>query len=162
MKKTPLKRKTPLRAKKGFTRTKTKKTTKKRTRAKNTSLRVLKNRLWAECKRIIRERYLDHNGNWHCFTCDALLDEPKKAQTGHFIPSSVCSTEMRYDLDNLRVQCYRCNINLSGNWIEYEKRLNREKGDGFTEKLKQRNESTKGLQYDRIWYETYINNYKEL
>lgn len=131
-------------------------------RKKAPSIRLLKNKLWNECKRIVRERYIDQNGNWHCYTCDALLDEPKKAQTGHFIPSSICSVEMRYDLDNLRVQCYRCNINLSGNWPEYEKRLNIEKGDGFTDKLKERNESTKGLSYRSDWYEIYINNYKQI
>lgn len=125
-------------------------------------MRLLKQKLWNECKRIIRERYLRHDGTWNCFTCGAHLDIPAKAQTGHFIPSSVCSVEMRYDLDNLRVQCYRCNINLSGNWIEFEKRLNAEKGEGFTDKLKARNESTKGLQYDQLWYEMYLANYKEL
>lgn len=125
-------------------------------------MRVLKDRLWAECKRIVRSRYIRSGGTFRCFTCDALLDEPKKAQTGHFIPSSVCSAAMRYDLDNLRVQCYRCNINLSGNWVEYEKQLNEEMGDGFTDQLKQRNEDTKGAQYDRLWYEARIEEYKQI
>lgn len=99
---------------------------------------------------------------WNCYTCDSLLDEPQKAQTGHFIPSSICSTEVRYDLDNLRVQCYRCNINLSGNWPEYEKRLKKEKGEDFPERLKERNESTKGFSYRQGWYEMYIKNYQQI
>lgn len=115
-------------------------------------MRLLKSKLWGECKRIIRERYGNGNGTYTCYTCDAHLDRPAKAQTGHFIPSSVCSAHMRYHLDNLRVQCYRCNINLSGNWVEYEKRLEREMGAGFVERLKQENEDTKGKQYDRLWY----------
>lgn len=155
MKRTPLKRKTPLRAKK---RPVVKRKPKKRTK----SLSLLKKRLWAECKRIIRLRYQKHNGTWDCFTCGANLDEPKKAQTGHFIPSSVCSTEMRYDLDNLRIQDYRCNINFSGNWPEYEKRLNQEMGEGFTDRLKKRNEETKGKQYDSIWYQNKIEEYKKI
>lgn len=122
----------------------------------------LKKKLWEECKRITRLRYQNHDGTWSCYTCGARLEQPSQAQTGHFIPSSVCSTEMRYDLGNLRVQCYRCNINLSGNWIEYEKRLNQEMGDGYTEKLKQRNETTKGLMYRADWYLVYINNYKQI
>jgi hypothetical protein len=69
---------------------------------------------------------------------------------------------MRYDLDNLRIQCFRCNINLSGNWVEYEKNLKKEKGEQFPEKLKLRNESTKGLSYRSDWYEQYINNYKNI
>ena len=138
----------------------TKKRPKKATKTKKPKITLLKKKLWAECKRIVRERYLLHIGGWDCYTCGNYLDEPVKAQTGHFIPSSVCSTEMRYDLNNLRVQCYRCNINLSGNWIEYEKHLNKEMGEGFTEKLKARNESTKGQKYDAEWYKMYIENYK--
>ena len=122
----------------------------------------LKKQLWEECKRIIRLRYQKHTGGWDCYTCGNHLDAPAKAQTGHFIPSSVCSTEMRYDLGNLRVQCYRCNINLSGNWIEYEKRLRKEMGEDYPEKLKARNESTKGQMYREDWYEMYLKNYKEI
>lgn len=122
----------------------------------------LKKQLWEECKRIVRLRYQKHTGGWDCYTCGNHLDAPAKAQTGHFIPSSVCSTEMRYDLGNLRIQCYRCNINLSGNWIEYEKRLRKEMGEDYPEKLKARNESTKGLMYREDWYEMYLKNYKEI
>jgi hypothetical protein len=122
----------------------------------------LKAKLWEECKRIIRLRYLKHDGTWDCFTCGNRLDIPAKAQTGHFIPSSVCSTEMRYNLNNLRIQCYRCNINLSGNWIEYEKNLRKEMGKDFPEKLKAKNESTKGKMYREDWFEMYIKNYKEI
>lgn len=142
-------------------RAKHKKTT-RTTKKKKPSLRILKNKLWAECKRIVRLRYQRHDGNWNCYTCDQLIDALTKAQTGHFIPSSVCSTEMRYDLDNLRIQDYRCNINLSGNWIEYEKRLNEEMGEGFTDKLKQRNEQTKGEMYRADWYEAKIAEYKQI
>jgi hypothetical protein len=161
MKRTPLKRKTALKAKSGIS---SRKVTKKRSTSgnKSKSIRLLKKKLWNECKRIVRLRYQKHNGGWDCFTCGAHLDIPAKAQTGHFIPSSVCSTEMRYDLGNLRVQCYRCNINLSGNWIEYEKRLNKEMGEGYTEKLKARNESTKNGSYRADWYEMYIKNYKQI
>lgn len=163
MKKTSLKRKTPLK-RSGFKPklASKKKKAKKRTKSRKPSMRLLKSKLWAECKRIVRERYSHHNGGWYCYTCDSYLDEPRKAQTGHFIPSSICSVEMRYDLDNLRVQCYRCNINLSGNWPEFEKRLNAEMGEGFTDKLKARNESTKGQQYDSEWYKMYIENYKQI
>lgn len=131
-------------------------------RRKKSELQKLKDKLWEECKRVTRKRYQDHNGSWKCYTCGAVLDEPRKAQTGHYIPSSVCSTEMRYDLDNLRIQCYQCNINKSGNWPAYEKHLKKEMGEDFPDKLKARNESTKGLMYREDWYQMYIDNYKEL
>jgi hypothetical protein len=90
------------------------------------------------------------------------LTEAKSCQTGHYIPSSVCSTELRYDLGNLRIQCYNCNINKSGNWIEYEKRVREEMGHDYPEKLKARNESTKGQSYREDWYEMYLANYKNI
>lgn len=172
MKRTPLKRGTKTMKRSGF-KVKTAlgikkratgqidgKKTHPRIKKKPIKLSLLKNKLWEECKRIIRLRYIRPDGTWKCYTCDARLDIPSKAQTGHFIPSSVCSTEMRYDLGNLRVQCYRCNINMSGNWIEYEKRLNLEMGAEYTQTLKSRNESTKGLMYREDWYRMYIENYK--
>lgn len=154
-----MKRKTPLRAKKGLKRTGFKVVkTKPARRQKQPSMRLLKNKLWAECKRIIRARFSNSDGTFTCYTCGKHLDVPAKAQTGHFIPSSVCSVEMRYSLDNLRIQCYRCNINLSGNWIEYEKRLQRDGVD--TDQLKQQNEQWKNLQYDSLWYQNKIDEYK--
>ena len=160
MRKTPLARGTKQLARTGFKR---KKSPSKRVKKKKApSLRLLKNKLWAECKRIVRLRYQQPHNTWRCYTCDNHLDAPVKAQTGHFIPSSVCSTEIRYDLDNLRVQCYRCNINLSGNWIEYEKRLNKEKGKDFTKQLKERNESTKNQMYRADWYTNKIEEYKQI
>ena len=156
MKRTPLKRKTPLRAKKGFNRPKTRVKPKKRpTRAKQPSVRLLKKKLWNECKRIIRARH----GNT-CYTCYAQGLEGSNWQTGHFLPSSICSVEMRYSLGNLRPQCMRCNIHLSGNWIEYEKHL---KADGIdTDELKKENEETKNKQYDRLWYEDKIAEYQQI
>lgn len=117
---------------------------------------LLKKKLWEECKRIIRERY-----NPYCYTCGAYL-EGSARQTGHFIPSSVCSVEMRYSLDNLRIQCYRCNINLSGNWPAYEKHLKEEKGPDFPDALKAKNEQTKGRMYDVLWYQQKLDEYRQL
>ncbi len=172
MKRTPLSRGSKSLTRSGFKRkgtntaVRTKKSTLVPKRAKKRAVKrpisKLKKKLWEECKRVTRLRYVKYDGTWDCYTCGQHIMSPSGAQTGHFIPSSVCSTEMRYDLDNLRVQCYRCNINLSGNWIEYEKHLNKEKGEGFTDKLKQRNESTKNLSYREDWYEMYIKNYQQI
>ena len=151
MKRTPLRSKTTLKGQKS-----------PRKRRKRSELQKAKDRLWEECKRITRLRYVKHDGTWDCFSCGKNIDEPAKAQTGHFIPSSTCSVELRYDLQNLRVQCYNCNINKSGNWVEYEKHLKTEMGENFPQKLKDRNETTKGLSYRIDWYEMYIKNYKEI
>lgn len=162
MKRTPLKRKTPLKAKTGLRRRATKKsttTTKTKKKAvrkpKKPSIRQLKDKLWKECKRIVRATH----GNT-CYTCGAKQLEGSNWQTGHFIPSSVCSVHMRYHLSNLRPQCMRCNIHLSGNWIEYEKHLLKDGID--TAALKQENEDTKNEMYRHDWYEAKIAQYKKL
>lgn len=114
----------------------------------------LKAKLWELCKQLTRKHY-----GFNCYTCGQNCEAP---HTGHFISSSVCSAELRYALDNLRPQCYRCNIHLSGNWLAYEQRLESDKGKEWVETLKKRNQETKGKQYDSIWYEQKIKEYQEL
>lgn len=80
--------------------------------------------------------------------------------TGHFISKSVCSAEMAYSIDNLRPQCYRCNIHLSGNWPSFETHLKRDGID--VEALKRRNEATKGQMYRLNWYNALIEEYEAI
>lgn len=70
--------------------------------------------------------------------------------------------DLRYELGNLRPQCYHCNINLSGNWPAYEKALKKEMDADYPDFLKRKNEETKALQYDRLYYEGKIAEYEEL
>lgn len=126
-------------------------------RRSTTSLARLKRKLWELCREITRESY----GNT-CFTCERTGLYGGNYQTGHFITSSTCSTEIRYSLDNLRVQCYHCNINLSGNWTAFERNLVRDHGREWVDDLKRRNEETKGLKYDSLWYEAKIKEYEKL
>ena len=146
MKRTALKRRTPLRT---------------NTRLKKQStvpISKLKKQLWQLCRAII----IGKHGRV-CYTCpngtESLL-EGANCQVGHFIPSSICSGEMRYYLDNLRPQCFRCNIHLSGNWPAYEAHLRRDGID--VEELKRRNEQTKGLKYDIHWYRAKIAEYETI
>lgn len=115
----------------------------------------LKKELWSLCREIIIQR---HGSD--CYTCGAKELSGSNRHLGHFIPSSVCSTEMRYDLDNLRICCYRCNIHLSGNWVAFEKHL---KEDGIDpDILKRRNYKTIGRKYDILWFKARIEAYKQL
>lgn len=162
MKRTPLKRKTPLRAKTGFKRTKaplrSKKLSTRRIRASRgrSELKKAKETLWQLCRAITKKLY-PHN----CYTCGKFLtDGTADFHTGHFIPSSICSTELRYSLDNLRPQCSGCNVWKSGNWVAYEKHLIADKGEGYVRELKKRNEETKGKKYDIFWYQDMIHKYE--
>ena len=156
MKRTPLKRGTKVMKRSGFS-TKTAPSLKKRSKAilggnkrKPQTISALKMKLWVLCREIIRKRH----GNV-CFTCGRTGLEGGNWQTGHFIPSSICSVEMRYNLENLRPQCYHCNINLSGNWPAYEERLGKDKA----EELKKENRLSTGKQYDILWYYAKIEEY---
>lgn len=105
------------------------------TKPKKKTPKQLKDILWGHCKRLIRAQYIDKDGNWHCYTCGHLIDEPQNAQTGHFIASSICGAFLRYDLRNLRVQCYRCNINLSGNGAMFYRNMVQEVGQEAVDQL---------------------------
>src|SRR5437588_614638 len=107
MKRTALRRKTPL-----------ERSTKRPAKSRKDTVGKLKIKLWQLCRAIIFKRY----GN-DCYPCGAVALIGGNLHLGHFIPSSVCSAELRYDLDNLRPSCYRCNIHLSGNWPAYEAHL---------------------------------------
>lgn len=124
-------------------------------RHKKTPLAQAKKKLWDLCREITRKRF----GNT-CYTCQKSPLEGSNWQTGHFITSSVCSVEMRYELDNLRPQCYHCNINLSGNWLAFERNMLRDGMD--IEHLKHHNELTKGRTYDLDWFNQKIADYQKL
>lgn len=115
----------------------------------------LKKELWQLCRKIIIQR---HGSD--CYTCGAKELTGSNRHIGHFIPSSVCSAAMRYDLENLRPQCYRCNIHLSGNWPAYESHLIRD-GIDISE-LKRRNQQTIGKKYDVLFYRRLLDTYKSI
>ena len=162
MKRTPLARRTPLKSKTGIKPTSA---TKKRTtgqkivkkRKKKSELAKLKAKLWQLCREITIKR----DGS-DCFTCPSKNLSGSSRQLGHFISSSICSTELRYDLKNLRIQCFACNIHKSGNWLAYENRLIKEHGQTYVDELKARNETTKGGMYREEWYKEKIEEYQEL
>lgn len=147
LKRTPLKRATSLIAK-------SKAPTGKKPRKKTSALAKLKKQLWQLCREITIKR----DGS-DCFTCPSKNLEGSSRQLGHFISSSICSTELRYDLRNLRIQCYACNIHKSGNWLAYENRLIKEHGESYVRQLKEDNEKTKSLMYREAWYEAKIAEY---
>lgn len=162
MKRTPLKRGTKTLKRTAFKVKRTLVRAQNRSRAskpkkKPQTITLLKKKLWEECKRITRERY----GNV-CYTCGKTGLEGGNWHTAHFIPSSICSVAMRYDLDNLRPGCYHCNINLSGNWVAYEAHLMIDHGQNFPTQLKKRNEETKNKQYDILWYQAKLAEYQNL
>ena len=128
-----------------------------RRRRKKGEVTKLKEELWGLCRQIVKKRY----GN-SCYTCGREVPDGKGMHTAHYITSSLCSVALRYDLRNLRTGCYNCNINLSGNWPAYQKRVEQELGPEITATLLKENEETKGLIYGTDWFERQITHYKTL
>lgn len=112
MKRTPLKRKTPLR-KQG-----------------KTKISVLQRKIWQLCKEIIRKRY----GNV-CYTCGAKNLSGANWHTGHLFPKAALGAYLKYDLRVLRPQCYHCNINLGGNGALFYKLMLEREGIGYLNTL---------------------------
>ena len=150
MRRAVLKRRTPLKAKVGL-----KRGTVRLKKARTDTVGKLKKKLWSLTRQIIIQRHGDT-----CYTCGAVGLMGSNLHIGHFIPSSVCSAEMRYSLDNLRPQCYRDNIHRSGDWVAYEAHLIRDGID--VAELKRRNERTKGMKADVLFYQAKIAEYSAL
>jgi hypothetical protein len=93
--------------------------------------------LWNECKRIIRAKYVSTSPpeRWECYTCGKVITEKKDAHTAHFIPKSICGAFLKYDLRNLRVCCYRCNVWLTGNGTAYYKNMVEREGQEYVDQL---------------------------
>src|SRR3990167_7403089 len=117
----------------------------KRTRLKRKSKspqRKLEDEIWQLCRKIQYAKY-----GKTCFTCRKPV-EGQNAHLGHFIPRSVGGVALRYNLDNLRPQCYYCNINLGGNGSAFYKRLLEDEGQEFIDKLfALKQQTTKGAEH---------------
>jgi hypothetical protein len=79
------------------------------------------------------------NGTNICYTCGQVLPI-KELQCGHFISRRYFAT--RWDFDNVRVQCYECNVVKQGNLKVFEQKLRNEIGN---ERLNQLARKAKSL-----------------
>src|SRR3990167_8478839 len=133
-----------------------------RKRRRKGELTKLKLRLWELCKLITRARYRQPDGTWICYTSKKKILLAKNVHTGHFIASSLCSPELRYDLKNLRPQSYNENINHSGNPLQFERNLIRDHGVEYVAELWLRNQMTKGKTYTKDLYLAKILEYQQI
>lgn len=116
-------------------------------------IKRFKTKLWELCKKIIRLKY----GNT-CYTCGKNGLSGSSWQTGHFIPSSVVGAYLRYDLRNLRPQCYYCNINLGGSGATFYKNLVEREGQEYVDQIFKDKQKT--IKADEWWYISKIAEYE--
>lgn len=67
-----------------------------------------------------------------CYTCGNKVPIPQ-IQVGHFVSRSVLN--LRWYTDNVRLQCFDCNIGLHGNLVVFEKKLRMEIGDEAVDRM---------------------------
>ena len=86
--------------------------------------------------KYIRTRDAHGNAFLICVTCNKSYPAfgVGCAQAGHFIPGR--HSMILYDERNCHGQCYNCNINLKGNWVEYESFMIKEYGRKVIAELK--------------------------
>lgn len=82
-----------------------------------TKTSILKKKLWTVFSKWIKQR--DKN---ICFTCGRKC-EGQGSHAGHFEPKSVGGLALYFNEDNVRCQCFNCNINLSGNQYIFGEKL---------------------------------------
>lgn len=113
-------------------------------RVKLITLSKLKKKVREACKIKVRER-----DKGVCQACGATGLVGANAQTSHLIASSICGGYLRYDLRNLYLCCYRCNISLSGNIANLYKNVVAKHGQEFVDKLFE--DAQKIIQLDRAF-----------
>lgn len=101
---------------------------------KKKTISQIQKELWQLCRQVANKIYVSEDGLYRCYTCNKLIEGSNK-QLGHFLPKSTCGAYLKYSLDNLRWQCYNCNINGGGQGAIFYKKLVEEKGQEYVDKL---------------------------
>lgn len=127
-----------------------KKASKRRIKAKGGTLPQAKKKAWTEFSKFIRAR------DGKCVTCGAT----ENLQAGHFIKASQCYNYFNFNEINVNAQCYRCNVALDGNYIEYTMFMIGKYGADIFDKLKAENLSYKEIKPSQSGYLELRDKYK--
>lgn len=124
---------------------------------KKKTLPQLKKDLWKVFSKVIKLRNAC-DGWTKCYTCDRPLElNTSGTHAGHWLPKGGYPFHY-FNENNVRPQCYHCNINLSGNSEVFRRRLADEIGEQTLDEMYEtRHESAKRT---REWYEEKIKHYK--
>lgn len=105
---------------------------------KEKTLTRLKSELWKWFSLYIKLKYSYDMEYCHCYTCGQRIKlGSSNCQAGHYYTKKGYPA-LYFDENNVRPQCYHCNINLSGNTVIFGENLENEIGIEEMEKLKLR------------------------
>ncbi|HAS92270.1 MAG TPA: hypothetical protein DCS12_08575 [Clostridiales bacterium] len=122
-----------------------------RKKSKN-SISKIQRSIWQECRRIKDKPIVD------CYTCGAKDLQGSNKQLGHMWSKATLGASLKYELDILEWQCFRCNINGGGMGADFYKRKLKELGKNRMTELEQmRNKTVKAMDYYIELLEKYKN-----
>jgi hypothetical protein len=140
----------------------------KKRKTNKITVNKLKDKVWKEFSQHIRRKYADWKGDVQCVTCQTWLREfeykgislPgwKSAQAGHFIPGR--HNSILFDERHVYPQCYRCNVILHGNLINYYPFMIKTQGQRVINELKKLDKVNK--QFTTTELEVLLEKYKKL
>lgn len=114
-----------------------------------------KKQLWKHFSKYIKLR-----DKGACYTCLSRGLSGQGYHAGHFVPQAACNLDARFDERFVRGQCYRCNINLSGNHVPYRKKLLAEMGRAAVDEYE--NNYKRPCKWTQTDFEEKIEYYKKL
>ena len=111
---------------------------------KHKGVKYWKDKAWEQFSLYIRItgclKTMNRKDWGRCYTCGAQK-ERKDLQAGHFIPGR--HPAYLFDEEQVRPQCYHCNVGLKGNWPQYYLKMVEELGKGRVEELLTKKRETK-------------------
>lgn len=115
-------------------------------------------RLWVLC-RLVADRIYPRS----CYTCDQKNLEGRNCQLGHMIPKGSCGASLRYEINNLRWQCAKCNIWNGGMGAEFMRNMIIREGQEYVDAIfAKRNLNVKAHDYYLMLCEKYKLRLEEL
>lgn len=105
---------------------------KKRPTKRRIKRSTLVNKLDAVMSTWNRTRYADSSGIVKCYTCPKSAPI-KSMQNGHYVSRSV--RKLRWEPNNMRPQCYGCNVMHHGQPITFRENLLKELGEEYVSNL---------------------------
>lgn len=131
-----------------------------RIKVKKQSISKLKKKLWTLVSQYVRQQAADDFDEMvSCYTCNNRKHW-KEMQAGHYITRSF--SPLLFCLDNIRPQCYGCNVCQQGKPVEFRHFLVAELGEERVEEMEAMKLAGKSKKWNRDELEMLIDSFKDM